>query len=119
MFEDYHTYGIWVHGCVQQLGYDSTYSNLNFNMIIATAIIGMYATCDFFRYVREVGTQTSRRNLVAFHSMIGAYNQYGRVEEALCFLCYADCQNFCMGNIIFFQYGMDIIIGTGLVEIQN
>ena len=53
-------------------------------MIIAIAIIGMYATCDFFRYVREVGTQTSQRNLVAFHSMIGAYNQYGKLEEALC-----------------------------------
>ena len=57
MFQDYHTYGIWVHGCVQQLGYDSTDSNLNFNMIIAIAILGMYATCDFFRYAREVGTQ--------------------------------------------------------------
>ena len=62
MFQDYYTYGIWVHGCVQQLGYDSTDSNLNFNMIIAIAILGMYATCDFFRYAREVGTQTSPKN---------------------------------------------------------
>ena len=28
-------------------------------MIIAITIIGMYATCDFFRHAREVGTQTS------------------------------------------------------------
>ena len=59
MFKDYHTYGIWVHGCVQQLGYNSTNSNLNFTMIIAITIIGLYATCDFFRHAREVGTQTS------------------------------------------------------------
>ena len=84
MFKDYHTYGIWVHGCVYQPGYDSTNSNLNFNMITAIAIIGMYAKCDFFRYARELLIKLPQRNLVPFHSMIVAYNQYGRVEEALC-----------------------------------
>ena len=69
---------------VYQLGYDSTDSNINFNMIIAIAIIGMYAKCDFFRYARELLIKLPQRNLVAFHSMIGANNQYGRVEEALC-----------------------------------
>ena len=84
MFKDYHTDGIWVHGCVYQLGYDSTDSNLNFNMIIAIAIICMYAKFDFFTYARELLIKLPQRKLVAFHSMIGAYNQYGRVEEALC-----------------------------------
>lgn len=53
-------------------------------MKIAIAIIGMYAKCDFFRYARELLIKLPQRNLVAFHSMIGAYNQYGRVEEAPC-----------------------------------
>ena len=82
MFNDYHTYGICV--VVYQLGYDSTDSNINFNMIIAIAIIGMYAKCDFFRYARELLIKLPQRNLVAFHYMIGAYNRCGRVEEALC-----------------------------------
>ena len=84
-------------------------------MIIAIGILGMYATCDFFRYVREVGTQTSQRNLVAFHSMIGAYNQNGRVEEALClFFSTLIVRIFVWVILLFFS--MVWILLLGLVE---
>ena len=83
-------------------------------MIIAIAIIGMYATCDFFRYVREVGTQTSQRNLVAFNSMIGAYNQYSKVEEALCLFFAMLIVRIFVWVILFF-FSMVWILLLGLV----
>ena len=46
----------------------------------------MYATCDFFRYAREVGTQTSPKKFGGIPFYDCAYNQYGRVEEALCLI---------------------------------
>ena len=61
-----------------------------------------------------------QRNLVAFHSMIDAYNLNGRVEEALClFFSTLIVRIFVWVIFFFFKYGMDIIIGTGLEEIQD
>ncbi|XP_062143668.1 putative pentatricopeptide repeat-containing protein At3g05240 [Alnus glutinosa] len=75
--------GKWVHSCVCQLGYDPFESDLTFNVILATAIIDMYGKCGSFRYAKNLFYKMPERNLVVWNSMIGAFNQYGRVEEAL------------------------------------
>jgi len=75
--------GKWVHSRVCQLGYDPFESDLTFNVILATAIIDMYGKCGSFRYATNLFYKMPERNLVVWNSMIGAFNQYGRVEEAL------------------------------------
>ncbi|KAE8010174.1 hypothetical protein FH972_006564 [Carpinus fangiana] len=75
--------GKWVHSRVCQLGYDPFESDLPFNVILATAIIYMYGKCGSFKYARNLFYKMPEKNLVAWNSMIGAFNQYGRVEEAL------------------------------------
>jgi pentatricopeptide repeat protein len=75
--------GKWVHSCVCQLGYDPFESDLTFNVILATAIIYMYGKCGSFRYAKNLFYKMPKRNLIVWNSMIGAFNQYGRVEEAL------------------------------------
>ncbi|XP_062143671.1 putative pentatricopeptide repeat-containing protein At3g05240 [Alnus glutinosa] len=75
--------GKWVHSRVCQLGYDPFESDLTFNVILATAIIDMYGKCGSFRYTKNLFYKMPERNLVVWNSMIGAFNQYGRVEEAL------------------------------------
>ena len=46
--------GNWVHSCVCQLGCDPFEPNLNFNVILATAIMDMYAKCGNLRYARDL-----------------------------------------------------------------
>ena len=75
--------GKWVHSRVCQLGYDPIESDLPFNVILATAIIDMYGKCGSFKYARNLFYKMPEKNLVAWNSMIGAFDQYGRVEEAL------------------------------------
>ncbi|KAB1227147.1 hypothetical protein CJ030_MR1G027734 [Morella rubra] len=75
--------GKWVHSRVHQLGYDPFESDFDFNVILATAIIDMYAKCGSLRYARNLFNKMPQKNLVAWNSMIGACNQYGRFEEAL------------------------------------
>ncbi|XP_057960487.1 putative pentatricopeptide repeat-containing protein At3g05240 [Malania oleifera] len=75
--------GRWVHDRVCQMGYDPFWSTLNFNIILATAILDMYAKCGSFRTARDLFDKMPQRNLVAWNSMIGAYNQYGRANKAL------------------------------------
>ncbi|XP_035538647.1 putative pentatricopeptide repeat-containing protein At3g05240 isoform X1 [Juglans regia] len=75
--------GKWVHSRVCQLGYDPFESDSNFNVILATAIIDMYAKCGSFGYARKLFNKMPKKSLVVWNSMVGAYNQYGRVEEAL------------------------------------
>ncbi|KAG6646484.1 hypothetical protein CIPAW_07G012400 [Carya illinoinensis] len=53
----------------------------NFNMILATAIMDMDAKCGSLGYARKLFNKMPQKTLV------GAYNQYGRVEEALCLFC--------------------------------
>lgn len=76
--------GKWVHNYICQLGYDPFIST-NFNVILATALLDMYAKCGSLKIARDLFNKMPQRNLVAWNSMIGAYNQYGRAEEALCF----------------------------------
>ena len=73
----------WVHSCVCQLGCDPFESNLNFNVILATAIMDMYVKCGNLRYARDLFNNMPQRNLVTWNSMIGANNQYGCAVEAL------------------------------------
>ncbi|KAK9291637.1 hypothetical protein L1049_019586 [Liquidambar formosana] len=76
--------GRWVHNHIQQIGYDPFQLNSNYNVILATAILDMYAKCGSLNTARDLFNKMPQRNLVAWNSMIGAYNQYGRAEEALC-----------------------------------
>ncbi|RYR02257.1 hypothetical protein Ahy_B06g081072 isoform B [Arachis hypogaea] len=53
------------------------------NIILATAILEMYAKCGSFKTARDLFNKMPQRNIVAWNSMINAYNQYERHEEAL------------------------------------
>ncbi|KAG2704799.1 hypothetical protein I3760_05G021900 [Carya illinoinensis] len=75
--------GKWVHSRICHQGYDPFESNSNFNIILATAIIDMYAKCGSLGYARKLFDKMPQKNLVAWNSMVGAYIQYGMVEEAL------------------------------------
>ncbi|RVW53290.1 putative pentatricopeptide repeat-containing protein [Vitis vinifera] len=75
--------GRWVHDRTGQMGLDPFQSNSNFNVILATAIVDMYAKCGSLKTARDLFNKMPHRNLVAWNSMIGAYNQYGQANEAL------------------------------------
>ncbi|XP_015875192.2 putative pentatricopeptide repeat-containing protein At3g05240 [Ziziphus jujuba] len=75
--------GKWVHNYLAQIGFDPFMPTKNFNVILATAILDMYAKCGSFKTARVLFDKMPERNLVAWNSMIGAYNQYGRAEEGL------------------------------------
>ncbi|KAJ4968746.1 hypothetical protein NE237_015447 [Protea cynaroides] len=53
------------------------------NVILSTAIVDMYAKCGSLKLARELFDKMPQRNIVAWNSMIGAYNQYDRSNEAL------------------------------------
>lgn len=76
--------GKWVHNYLCQLGYDP-FMSTNFNVILATALLDMYAKCGSLKIAWDMFNKMPQRNLVAWNSMIGAYHQYGRAEEALGF----------------------------------
>lgn len=75
--------GKWVHNYLLQLGYDPFMPTTNFNVILATAILDMHAKCGSLKTARDLFDKMPQRNLVAWNSMIGAYNQYGQAEEGL------------------------------------
>ena len=75
--------GKWVHDQIRQMGLDPFSLNLNFNVILATAIVDMYAKCGRLRTARNLFNKMPQRNLVAWNSIIGAYNQYWQANEAL------------------------------------
>lgn len=53
--------GNWVNSCVCQLGCDPFESNLNFNVILVTTIIDMYAKCGNLRYARDLFNNMPQR----------------------------------------------------------
>ncbi|KAK1582902.1 hypothetical protein Q3G72_019407 [Acer saccharum] len=63
--------GKLVHSRVHQLGYDPFVSNCNPNLVLATAIFNMYAKCGNLNTARDLFDKMSKRNLVAWNSMIG------------------------------------------------
>ncbi|KAJ0013638.1 hypothetical protein Pint_19914 [Pistacia integerrima] len=75
--------GKWAHDRVCELGYDPFESKSNCNVILATAIVDMYAKCGCLKVARDLFNKMPKRNLVAWNSMIAGYNQYGHAEEAL------------------------------------
>lgn len=72
-----------VHSRLRQLGYDPFDLNSSFNVILATAIMDMYAKCGKLTTARNLFDKIPQRNLVVWNSMISAYSQYGRGAEAL------------------------------------
>ncbi|KAL1313026.1 hypothetical protein AAHE18_16G082100 [Arachis hypogaea] len=75
--------GRWVHDRIRKAGYDPFLSSSSSNIILATAILEMYAKCGSFKTARDLFNKMPQRNIVAWNSMINAYNQYERHEEAL------------------------------------
>ncbi|KAF8394439.1 hypothetical protein HHK36_020647 [Tetracentron sinense] len=73
--------GIWVHDRVRQIGFDP--ARLNSNIVLAAAILEMYAKCGSLKVARDFFDKMPQRNVVVWNSMIGAYTQYGRAKEAL------------------------------------
>ncbi|RYR02256.1 hypothetical protein Ahy_B06g081072 isoform A [Arachis hypogaea] len=67
----------------RDIGYDPFLSSSSSNIILATAILEMYAKCGSFKTARDLFNKMPQRNIVAWNSMINAYNQYERHEEAL------------------------------------
>ncbi|KAM5561304.1 putative pentatricopeptide repeat-containing protein [Rosa sericea] len=75
--------GKWVHSRIRQLGFDPFGLSFDFNVILATAIVDMYAKCGGLRTARHLFDKMPDRNLVAWNSMISAYNQYGQGDKAI------------------------------------
>ncbi|XP_008801840.3 putative pentatricopeptide repeat-containing protein At3g05240 [Phoenix dactylifera] len=69
--------GRWVHRRLHQLGIDPTRSNV----VLASALLDMYARCGSLKTAREMFEKMPQRNEVSWNTMIGAYNQYGRSNE--------------------------------------
>lgn len=75
--------GKWVHNRLARLGHDPFTLSDNFNIILATAIVDMYAKCGSLEIARNLFNKMPQRNLVAWNSLIGAYNLHGRAEESV------------------------------------
>jgi len=72
-----------IHQLIRKAGYDPFMSTSNSNIILATAILEMYAKCGSLKIARDLFKKMPKRNIVAWNSMINAYNQYERHQEAL------------------------------------
>ncbi|KAF9605520.1 hypothetical protein IFM89_017539 [Coptis chinensis] len=70
--------GRWVHERVWRIGFDP-----RSNVILGTAMLDMYAKCGSLNVARALFNEMPERNVVAWNSMIGAYNQYGRANDTL------------------------------------
>ncbi|KAG7580766.1 Pentatricopeptide repeat [Arabidopsis suecica] len=77
--------GKWFHGFLQELGFDPyCQSKFEFNVILATSLIDMYAKCGDMRTARYLFDGMPERNLVSWNSIITGYSQNGDAEEAMC-----------------------------------
>ncbi|KAF7805132.1 putative pentatricopeptide repeat-containing protein [Senna tora] len=72
-----------VHDRIRKAGYDPFMSTSNCNIILATALLEMYAKCGSLRTARDLFNKMPDKNIVAWNSMISAYNQYQRYGDAL------------------------------------
>ncbi|CAJ1960889.1 unnamed protein product [Sphenostylis stenocarpa] len=72
-----------IHQRIRKAGYDPFVSTPNSNIFLATAILEMYAKCGSLKIARDLFKKMPKRGIVAWNSMINAYNQYERHQEAL------------------------------------
>ncbi|KAL2345716.1 hypothetical protein Fmac_007001 [Flemingia macrophylla] len=75
--------GRLVHQHISKAGYDPFMSTANSNIILATAILEMYAKCGSLEIARDLFNKMPQRSIVSWNCMISAYNQYGRHREAI------------------------------------
>lgn len=75
--------GRYAHDLICKAGYDPFMPMSNSNIILATAILEMYAKCGSLRIARDLFNKISNKNVVSWNTMISAYNQYERYPEAL------------------------------------
>ncbi|XP_028802764.1 putative pentatricopeptide repeat-containing protein At3g05240 [Neltuma alba] len=75
--------GQHVHDRIRKSGHDPFMLMSNSNIILATAMLEMYAKCGSLRIARDLFNKMPHKNIVAWNTMISAYNQYERYGEAL------------------------------------
>ncbi|KAJ0987107.1 hypothetical protein J5N97_005463 [Dioscorea zingiberensis] len=69
--------GAWIHARLKC----SKTQPIRYNVVLATALVDMYARCGSLRAAREVFDEMRERNEVTWNVMISGYNQYGRSED--------------------------------------
>ncbi|QCD77734.1 structure-specific endonuclease subunit SLX1 [Vigna unguiculata] len=72
-----------IHQRIRKAGYDPFVPTPNSNIILETAILDMYAKCGCLKIARDLFDKMTKRNTVAWNSMINAYNRYERHQDAL------------------------------------
>ncbi|KAL5976891.1 hypothetical protein ACLOJK_021227 [Asimina triloba] len=79
--------GKWVHSHLRRSGMDPFPSDSNpnsrWNVILATAILDMYAKCGNLKVARQLFNAMPHRNVISWNTMLCAYNHYGRALEAV------------------------------------
>ncbi|WOK91978.1 pentatricopeptide repeat-containing protein [Canna indica] len=68
-----------IHARLRRAGADS----IQRNVVLATALVDMYARCGSLKTARDLFDKMTMKNEVSWNSMISAYNQYDRPNEAL------------------------------------
>ncbi|KAL0552536.1 hypothetical protein IC582_011652 [Cucumis melo] len=95
--------GKLVRNRLRQLGFDPFDTNSRFNVILATAIMDMYAKCGKLVTARNMFDKMPQRNLVVWNSMVSAYSQYGRGAEALRLFVDMELAGFVPNKATFFS----------------
>uniref|UniRef100_A0A9I9EBP5 Pentatricopeptide repeat-containing protein n=1 Tax=Cucumis melo TaxID=3656 RepID=A0A9I9EBP5_CUCME len=95
--------GKLVRNRLRQLGFDPFDTNSRFNVILATAIMDMYAKCGKLVTARNMFDKMPQRNLVVWNSMVSAYSQYGRGAEALRLFVDMELAGFVPNKATFFN----------------
>ncbi|OAY70698.1 putative pentatricopeptide repeat-containing protein [Ananas comosus] len=71
--------GRLVHDTIAHLEFDPVGSNV----VLATALLDMYAKCGSLRTARVLFDRMPQRNEVSWNALIGVYNQHGRTDDVL------------------------------------
>jgi pentatricopeptide repeat protein len=68
--------GLWIHCYIIKHEFE-------WDVVLATALIDMYATCGVLEVARRLFDKMSERNVVSWNAMISGYTQNGYFKEAL------------------------------------